>query len=116
MSLTKPILSAFTYRSPPVPEKVSRKGSSLNEKSAFFINCGSVAVIIENYLIQALNENWIAGTALDVFNPEPPGSVSPVLHLENVILSPHNAVTTKESAIRVALGRARGIDDVLSGT
>ncbi len=104
-----------------VPDTDETRGSvgtaefALMKESAFFINCGRGPVVDESALITALKEKRIAGAALDVFSSEPPESDNPLLKMENVILSPHNAGSTKESAVRVAMGAAEGIDDVLSG-
>ena len=42
-------------------------------------------------LIEFLKDKKIEGAALDVFEKEPLGKESPLLSLDNVILSPHNA-------------------------
>ena len=45
----------------------------------------------EAALIQALEQGWIAGAALDVLAQEPPQQDNPLLQMGNVVLSPHNA-------------------------
>jgi D-3-phosphoglycerate dehydrogenase len=45
----------------------------------------------EEALVKALQEKWIAGAALDVLEKEPPSHNNPLLSMENVTLSPHNA-------------------------
>ncbi|WJH34544.1 D-2-hydroxyacid dehydrogenase [Paenibacillus sp. CC-CFT747] len=45
--------------------------------NAYFINMGRGEVVDESALIQALNEKWIAGAALDVFEEEPLPEDSP---------------------------------------
>ena len=58
---------------------------------ALFINTGRGATVDEAALILALQEGWIAGAGLDVLDPEPPDMENPLLHMENVTLSPHVA-------------------------
>jgi len=59
------------------------------KSSAFFVNSSRGKVVDEHALIQALQEHWIAGAALDVFENEPLPENSPLWDLENVILTPH---------------------------
>jgi phosphoglycerate dehydrogenase-like enzyme len=57
--------------------------------SAIVINVGRGPVIDEAALIRALQEERIAGAALDVFEEEPLPASSPLWDMENVLISPH---------------------------
>ena len=59
--------------------------------SAYLVNISRGGTVDEGVLLRALQENWIAGAGLDVFEEEPLPSGSPFYDLENVILSPHVA-------------------------
>lgn len=59
--------------------------------SAVLINVGRGPVVDEAALLRALQEGWIRGAALDVFDTEPLPPDSPFWQLENVLLSPHCA-------------------------
>ena len=61
------------------------------KKTALFINTGRGPTVVESALIKALQEGWIAGAGLDVFEIEPVKSENPLLKMRNVILAPHNA-------------------------
>ena len=61
----------------------------LMKPSAFIINTSRGAIIKEADLIEALQNGVIAGAALDVQDPEPPETSSPLFDMENVILTPH---------------------------
>jgi D-3-phosphoglycerate dehydrogenase len=61
------------------------------KKTAIFINTGRGPTVVESALIKALQEGWIAGAGLDVFEVEPVKADNPLLKMSNVILSPHNA-------------------------
>lgn len=59
--------------------------------TAILINASRGPVVDEPALIQALTEGWIAAAGLDVFEQEPLAKDSPLLKLDNVILTPHSA-------------------------
>ncbi|OGO71594.1 MAG: hypothetical protein A2Z37_01380 [Chloroflexi bacterium RBG_19FT_COMBO_62_14] len=59
--------------------------------SAFLIDLSRGGVIDHGALIEVLNENRLAGVALDVYPVEPLPESSPLWDMPNVILSPHVA-------------------------
>jgi len=61
------------------------------KKSAFIINISRGSIIDEEAIIKALEEGWIAGAGLDVFQTEPLPSDNKLWDLPNVIISPHIA-------------------------
>ncbi len=69
---------------------------------AVLINIGRGDIIGEADLITALNEGWIAGAVLDVFEHEPLSKDSPLWEQPGVTITPHVA----------ALGMATGIVDL----
>lgn len=83
--------------------------------SAYLINVARGGIVRENDLIEILSEKRIAGAALDVFAEEPPSPSNPLLKLDNVTVTPHNAALTRECMDRMAVHAAQGIDEVLAG-
>jgi len=59
--------------------------------SARIINVARGDILDEPALVQALQEDWIAGAGLDVYAEEPLSPDSPLRHLRNVIFTPHVA-------------------------
>ncbi|GAA0317598.1 D-2-hydroxyacid dehydrogenase [Oceanobacillus oncorhynchi subsp. oncorhynchi] len=65
------------------------------KNDAFFVNIGRGPIVDEKALIEALENNEIAGAGLDVFEKEPLEESSPLWEMENVILTPHTAGATE---------------------
>ena len=61
----------------------------LMQPSAHFVNVGRGELVVEEALVRAVRDRWIAGAALDVFTAEPLAGGSPLWELEGVVLSPH---------------------------
>jgi len=68
---------------------ISEKELKKMKKSAFLINTSRGPVVDEKALIKALNEGWIRGAAIDVFEQEPTPTDNPLLKMDNVIVTPH---------------------------
>jgi D-3-phosphoglycerate dehydrogenase len=61
------------------------------KSTAYFVNAARAALADYDALIEALRDRRIAGAALDVYPLEPLPPDSPLLELDNVVLSPHLA-------------------------
>lgn len=85
------------------------------KRTAIFINTGRGPTVHEPALIKALQQKWIAGAGLDVLEIEPPAADNPLLAMQHVILSPHNASASArfDPARRRRVGHEIGL--VLSG-
>ena len=69
--------------------------------SAYLINTARGPLIDEAALVTALNEDVIAGAALDVYEVEPLPEDSELRSLDNCLLAPHNANSSPEAYRRV---------------
>lgn len=65
--------------------------------TAYLINTSRGGLIDPAALWSALENNQIAGAALDVFEPEPPNLNEPLYRDERVIVTPHAAFVSSES-------------------
>lgn len=78
------------------------------KKTAYLINVGRGGIIDEEALCNALNNNQLAGVALDVFEIEPMNKDNPLLQIKDpgrLLMTPHVAWATVEA-------RKRLFDDV----
>jgi D-3-phosphoglycerate dehydrogenase len=91
---------------------------SLMKPGARLINCARGGLIDEEALLNALNENRLAGAALDVFSQEPvrdDAVLKQLLAHERVIATPHLGASTEEAQVGVATDVAEQIVSVLRG-
>jgi D-3-phosphoglycerate dehydrogenase len=80
--------------------------------TAYIINAARGNIVDEKELNDALNENLIAGAAIDVFSKEP-AKENILFSNPKVILTPHIAASTMEASIVVAEMVANQISDYL---
>ena len=80
--------------------------------TAYIINAARGNIIDEKDLNDALNENLIAGAAVDVFSKEP-AKEHILFNNSKAILTPHIAASTTEASIVVAEMAANQISDFL---
>jgi D-3-phosphoglycerate dehydrogenase len=101
-----------------VPETrgfLGRKELALMKRTAWLVNTARGALVERDALVEALAGGHLAGAGLDVFHDEPLKPADPILRLDNVVLSPHNAGQTPE-VIRDGLLRAvQNVENYLRG-
>lgn len=97
---------------------IGTKELSLMKKTAILINTARGAVIDEMALAKALQEKWILGAGLDVFEDETKNDTESekILYgLDNVVLTPHIASATLEARGEMSKIAAENIISALSG-
>jgi D-3-phosphoglycerate dehydrogenase len=92
---------------------IGEKEFNKMEKKPLLINTSRGPIVDERTLIQALEEGLLSGAGLDVLEKEPPDSQSPLLKMENVVLSPHVGFYSVESISELKRRTARNVADVL---
>lgn len=75
---------------------LDRKAFSRMKKTAVVINTARGPVIKTADLVRALRDRVISGAGLDVFEKEPPDRDFELLHMDNVVVSPHIAWYSEE--------------------
>jgi phosphoglycerate dehydrogenase-like enzyme len=83
--------------------------------SAYLVNIARGAIVDEKALVRALQEGWIAGAGLDVFEEEPLPADSPLWAQENVLISPHVAGFTPRYDERAATLFAANLARYMAG-
>ncbi len=94
---------------------MSDREFDLMKSTAFFINLCRGPVVDEPALYRALTEGKIAGAGLDVLEVEPTPAENPLFDLDNVIITPHMAGQSQETALRAAHFAYGNILRVLNG-
>ena len=73
------------------------------KRTAFLINMARGPVWMEEDVVRAIQENWIAGVGSDVYEIEPAAADNPLFKLDNFVGTPHMSAHTEESMIRMSL-------------
>ena len=87
---------------------------AMMKPGARLVNVARGELIDDEALIKALDQEKLAGAALDVFSQEPPGE-SPVVHHPKVVVTPHLGASTREAQREVAIEVAEQVMAVLRG-
>lgn len=98
---------------PQTKHMIGKRELSLMKPTAFLINTSRGEIVDEAALVEALREGKIAGAALDVYQREPPTD-SPLLKMENVVLTPHIGASTIEAQRDAGILIAKKIREALS--
>ena len=107
----------ITIHIPKTPETTGLIGAEQFAKAKpnlRIVNASRGGIIDEDALYAALKSGRIAGAGLDVFVHEPPTD-SPLLGLDNIILTPHLGASTDEAQEKAGVSVARSVRLALDG-
>jgi D-3-phosphoglycerate dehydrogenase len=85
------------------------------KKDAVLVNVARGPVVDEAAITAALQARSIRGAALDVFDKQPLPMDHPLMQLDNVVITPHQAGLTVEAVERMSLGAAQETLRLLKG-
>ena len=94
---------------------LDRSHIGMMKPGAILINTARGGIVDEQALQEALAEGRLAGAGLDVFAKEPPDPNDPLLHMDQVIATPHVSTGTLDSLQTKASLYADNIRRVLAG-
>lgn len=101
-------LSLHLPLTPATRRLIHRETLAKMKPGAMLINTSRGGLVHEADLAEALTSGRLAGAGLDVFENEPPRG-SPLLGLDNVVLTPHAAGVDSRSLADMALSAAEAI-------
>ncbi len=107
-------ISIHMPKTPETTGMISTDQFALMKPTAFIVNVARGGLVDEAALYTALKSRRIAGAGLDVFVAEPPTG-SPLLELENVVLTPHLGASTDEAQEKAGVSVARSVRLALDG-
>jgi D-3-phosphoglycerate dehydrogenase len=112
---TSDIVSLHVPLTPQTRGMIGAEELGRMKRDAILINCARGELVDEKALHAALVAGRLGGAGIDVFAREPPDAGNSLLHLPNVIATPHTANGTFESFAERSAFYVRNIQRVLRG-
>lgn len=88
---------------------------STMRRGAYLINTARGGIVDEQALYQALATGHLSGAAMDVSEVEPINPANPLLTLDNVVITPHIGMYSKEAIGAVSIICAENVANCLTG-
>lgn len=94
---------------------IGKNELAMMKPTAQIFNCARGGIIDETALYEALRDGVIFGAGLDVFDQEPVNMDNPLLSLNNLLVSPHNAGTSFEGKNNVLRAAVENVIAITNG-
>ena len=107
-------ITLHTPLTPGTTKMINKEQLAKMKPGARLINVARGELVDEDALLQALENEQLAGVALDVFTNEPPGDL-PLLRHPRLMATPHLGASTQEAQREVAIEAAEQVIAVLNG-
>jgi len=106
------VLSLHTKLNDQTKNMLNKDSISTMKNSSIIINCARGGLINETDLKDSLNNDLIAGAAIDVYETEP-ATENVMFGTKNLLLTPHLGASSKEAQSNVAIDVANQVADFL---
>jgi D-3-phosphoglycerate dehydrogenase / 2-oxoglutarate reductase len=97
------VLTCHTPLTPDTRHMINAKTLGLMKRGAIYVNTSRGGVQEEHALFEALTRGQLGAAGIDVFEEEPASVDSPLMNLDNVVLSTHMAGVTREATRNAAM-------------
>ncbi|WP_336134111.1 phosphoglycerate dehydrogenase [Natronomonas amylolytica] len=107
----------LTIHTPLTPETENMIGEAelAQMEGGYLVNCARGGIVDEEALAAAVEDGILAGAALDVFAEEPLPVDSPLLGVDDVIVTPHLGASTEAAQENVATSTAEQVVAAFNG-
>jgi len=112
---TSDFISIHMPKTPETTGMIGAEQLALMKPTASIVNVARGGLIDESALYDALVAGTIRSAGLDVFVSEPPAPETPLLALENVIVTPHLGASTDEAQEKAGVSVAKSVRLALDG-
>lgn len=109
------VISLHCPLTPQTKGMINRQALAKMKRSALLLNASRGDLINEADLAAALNEERIAGAAVDVLSSEPPGADNPLLNAKNCIITPHIAWASVDARGRILATTVENVRSFING-
>lgn len=109
------VISLHCPLTPQTKGMINREALAKMKRSALLLNASRGDLINEADLAAALNEERIAGAAVDVLSSEPPGADNPLLNAKNCIITPHIAWASVDARGRILATTVENVRSFING-
>lgn len=109
------VISLHCPLTPQTKGMINREALAKMKRSALLLNASRGDLINEVDLAAALNEERIAGAAVDVLSSEPPGADNPLLNAKNCIITPHVAWASVDARGRILTTTVENVQAFIHG-
>ena len=106
------VLSLHTKLNDQTKNMLNKESMATMKSSSVIINCARGGLINESDLKDALNNDVIAGAAIDVYETEP-ATENVMFGAKNLLLTPHLGASSREAQSNVAIDVANQVADFL---
>jgi len=108
-------LSVHAPLTPETEKVINAESISKMKDGAYLVNTSRGALVDEKALADALKSGKLSGAGLDVLTQEPPEKDTPLLGLDNTVITPHCSYFSNESFDELKEKAARNMVEVLTG-
>lgn len=111
------VVSLHVPGGPSTQGMIGREQLKAAKPGCLLVNAARGGVVDADALLEAIEQGWVGGAALDVYDKEPPSTPATVklVSMPQVVCTPHLGASTEEAQVKVAEQIAEQVCDVLDG-